>query len=210
MAHGFALGRPLANYAATAAPTTGDDADDGYGVGSFWHDTTNDVAYVCLDATAGAAVWYQISDKWPEVYAVTTGDQTSISSTTYTDVTNTGLAVAASAKYEFQFLLICDANATTTGLDVACNGPSSPTSICYEQVYWTSATARTERCATAYDNNTASTGSNGTAAKLFEVRGILVNGANSGTLIARIKAESGSSGTVNVRTGSFGRLKRLA
>jgi hypothetical protein len=61
MAHGFALGQPLANYAATAAPTTGDDADDGFGVGSLWHDVTNDRAYVCLDATVGAAVWRRIS-----------------------------------------------------------------------------------------------------------------------------------------------------
>jgi hypothetical protein len=51
------LGLPLCNYAATAAPGTGDDTGDGYGVGSNWYDVTNDDAYVCLDATAGAAVW---------------------------------------------------------------------------------------------------------------------------------------------------------
>lgn len=47
------------NYAATAAPTTGDDSGDGYSVGSRWIDTTNDLSYVCLDATLGAAVWGQ-------------------------------------------------------------------------------------------------------------------------------------------------------
>lgn len=45
------------NFAASAAPTTGDDTNDGYAVGSRWIDTTNDKAYVCLDATASAAVW---------------------------------------------------------------------------------------------------------------------------------------------------------
>lgn len=45
------------NYSATAAPTTGDDADDGYGVGSIWIDLTGDDVYMCVDATAGAAVW---------------------------------------------------------------------------------------------------------------------------------------------------------
>ncbi len=42
---------------ATTAPTAGDDANDGYAVGSLWIDVTNDVLYVCVDATATAAIW---------------------------------------------------------------------------------------------------------------------------------------------------------
>lgn len=45
------------NLSASAAPTTGSDSDAGYAVGSRWIDTTNDRAYVCLDASVGAAVW---------------------------------------------------------------------------------------------------------------------------------------------------------
>ena len=41
----------------TAAPTITDDSGDGYAIGSRWYDTTGDREYVCLDATAGAAVW---------------------------------------------------------------------------------------------------------------------------------------------------------
>lgn len=47
----------LHNLAATAAPGVGDDSADGYAVGSRWIDTATDAEYVCLDATAGAAVW---------------------------------------------------------------------------------------------------------------------------------------------------------
>lgn len=47
----------LNKYNGTAAPTTGDDTADGYSVGSRWIDTTNDRAYVCVDASLGAAVW---------------------------------------------------------------------------------------------------------------------------------------------------------
>lgn len=50
------------NLAAGAAPTATDDSAAGYAVGSVWIDTTNDNAYVCVDATATAAVWYQINN----------------------------------------------------------------------------------------------------------------------------------------------------
>ncbi len=46
------------NYAATAAPTAGDDfATDGYEVGSKWFDITNDRIYFCIDSSTGAAIW---------------------------------------------------------------------------------------------------------------------------------------------------------
>ena len=47
------------NIGAGAAPTVNDDTTSGYSVGSKWLDTTNDNAYVCLDATNGAAVWIE-------------------------------------------------------------------------------------------------------------------------------------------------------
>lgn len=50
-------GVALNNTSGTTAPTINEDSGDGYSVGSQWFDTTNDLAYVCLDATAGAAVW---------------------------------------------------------------------------------------------------------------------------------------------------------
>jgi hypothetical protein len=49
------------NYAATAAPSVTDGVLIGYHVGSRWIDTTNDKAYICLDATSGAAVWTEVT-----------------------------------------------------------------------------------------------------------------------------------------------------
>ncbi len=45
------------NLIATTDPTTGDDTGDGYAVGSRWINVTSDEEFVCLDATAAAAVW---------------------------------------------------------------------------------------------------------------------------------------------------------
>jgi len=53
----LAAGTVLSKLDATEAPAVGDDEGDGYEVGSRWIDVTNDKEYVCLDATAGAAVW---------------------------------------------------------------------------------------------------------------------------------------------------------
>lgn len=54
---------PLSNYDATEAPGVGDDSADGYAPGSRWVDVTNDKAYVCLDATVGAAVWVEVMER---------------------------------------------------------------------------------------------------------------------------------------------------
>lgn len=61
-------------YGATAAPTTGDDSDDGYGVGSVWIDTTTDKAYICVDSTPAAAVWYETGGGGASSPLTTKGD----------------------------------------------------------------------------------------------------------------------------------------
>lgn len=49
------------NLSAIVAPTVNEDSGDGYAVGSFWCDVTADDAYICLDASVGAAVWKKIT-----------------------------------------------------------------------------------------------------------------------------------------------------
>jgi hypothetical protein len=51
------------NFAATGAPTANDDTSVEYQVGSVWIDTSASPreAYLCVDATAGAAVWVNTS-----------------------------------------------------------------------------------------------------------------------------------------------------
>jgi hypothetical protein len=56
-----ALATIQCNFTAVVAPAVTDDSGDGYAVGSFWVDTALDDAYICCDATLGAAVWKQIT-----------------------------------------------------------------------------------------------------------------------------------------------------
>jgi len=55
-------GEPWArsNLAATVDPGNDNDVDEGYAVGSLWNNTTSDQAFICTDATDGAAVWRQV------------------------------------------------------------------------------------------------------------------------------------------------------
>lgn len=48
-------------FDATVAPTINNDTTEGYVVGSRWVDITNDIAYICVDNTDGAAVWIDIT-----------------------------------------------------------------------------------------------------------------------------------------------------
>lgn len=51
-------GLPLNNYSATTDPTVNDDSGDGYSPGSIWYNSTGTgEAFLCVDATLGAAKW---------------------------------------------------------------------------------------------------------------------------------------------------------
>jgi hypothetical protein len=69
----------LDKFDATVAPTVNDDSNSSYSVGSYWHDITADHAYVCVDASVGAAVWRQIS-------IVAHGDLADVGSNTHAQV----------------------------------------------------------------------------------------------------------------------------
>jgi hypothetical protein len=139
--------------------------------------------------------------------AIKTSDQTLIG-TSFATVTGLSLALEAGKSYAFEFGLICDSDATTTGIDVAITGPASPTTLNYTAEHWTSATAKAFRGATGYDDNAASAGSCGTARRLYVMRGVIVNGVNAGNLSPRAKREAVGTGP-NVRAGSYALLTAL-
>lgn len=50
------------NASSASAPGVTDDADAGYKVTSLWVKSTGEI-YICVDATAGAAVWTELDPK---------------------------------------------------------------------------------------------------------------------------------------------------
>jgi len=52
---------PQNNYIATTDPTSSDDNTQGYSQGSKWYNTVSGEAYLCVDASTGAAVWVLVS-----------------------------------------------------------------------------------------------------------------------------------------------------
>lgn len=66
----FAAGDPIPGrrknvWDASAAPGASDDATRGLSVGSLWIDQTGETAYICADASAGAAVWVELAGGGP-------------------------------------------------------------------------------------------------------------------------------------------------
>ena len=61
---------PKNNLIATTAPGVSNDNTEGYSAGSRWIDITGDKAYVCLDASTGAAVWTETTQTGVEGYGV--------------------------------------------------------------------------------------------------------------------------------------------
>lgn len=69
---GLVTGKVSSNLGASAAPTVNDDSGDGYSPGSFWVNTASDLAYICVDASSGAAVWKQVTHGTPKANYIAT------------------------------------------------------------------------------------------------------------------------------------------
>lgn len=65
------------NVTGTTPPSITNDSSEGYSINSAWYDLTTGTAYVCVDATVGAAVWKKITNNFG-TSDETTGDVTAV------------------------------------------------------------------------------------------------------------------------------------
>jgi hypothetical protein len=96
------------NLTATAPPAVTDDVNAGYSVGSVWIDTSADERWVCLDDTAGSAIW----DK------STVGTASEVVNTPAGNITSTNVQ---SALNELDTLKGSQAQQTTNTSNIASN-----------------------------------------------------------------------------------------
>lgn len=116
------------------------------------------------------------------------------SATGFADVTGLSFAVVANAKYWFYFFIVYQTVATTTGINLAVNGPASPGFLEYQRNTWQTTTGVDQGSARAYDVAGASASvdaaNTNTPASL---EGMFSNGANAGTFILRVASEVDTS-----------------
>ena len=123
-------------------------------------------------------------------------------------------SVAASGVYEFDAYIIWQSDtASGGGLAAGVTGPASPTAVDYLLAIQnnTSGTASTTTLTLSHEIGFGSRGiANApvTSANLYaRLTGVVVNGANSGTVA--IQAQHNSVGTITIKAGSFIRWKKI-
>ena len=92
---GTAVTIPVAKKSTnTVAPTVDNDSSEDYSVGSLWINTTDNVIYICLDPSAGAANWREIGR------SLTVQDEDNVITTAATKFTFVGAGVTSSGDGE--------------------------------------------------------------------------------------------------------------
>lgn len=135
------------------------------------------------------------------------GADESFTATTLADVAGTALTMAANADYEFDYLVIFQTAATTTGIWLALNGPTGLIELSALVETQTAPTTWSSAVHLAY-NGGATTASIDAAntRRIARIRGIVRNGTTAGNLVLRAASEvSGSA--VTIKRGTIGVLK---
>lgn len=136
-------------------------------------------------------------------------DQSANTNVALADVTGLTFPVAANTAYTFEFYVFYAAQATTTGLVLAVNGPLLPGHVRYGLHLPTTATAFFSAGATAYDAALVATATPSTTVPhMAMLVGSVENGPNAGTLALRMRSEVNLS-NATIQRGSWGRLHAL-
>lgn len=132
----------------------------------------------------------------------TLGSDFTTSSATFVDVTAFSVSLAANTTYHFSADIIFQSANILNGINISINGPASPTKVVFSREIAATTATRNYEGINAYDGGTA-TGTIDTANADREawMRGVIVNGANSGTLIVRVHSETGGT-NVKIIAGS--------
>ena len=136
----------------------------------------------------------------------TTTDRSN-ATTSFADVADLTFSIAANEVVSFSFHLMILSSASTVGVQLAVNGPASPTAVNVMAEIYTTATGTVVVPQTAYDTTTGQPTAGVATRVPAYVYGTIENGATAGTVALRLRAEV--SGTVTVVRGSWGEVWHL-
>jgi hypothetical protein len=122
---------------------------------------------------------------------------------TAVDITALAIPIAANAVRCFRIVLVTDAAAATTGVQLALNGPAGAAAITARIESPTAANlAPAVLYVNAYETFLANTASPGTTRTISIIEGVVRNGATAGSIVPRIRSEVAGS-AVAARAGSY-------
>ena len=136
-------------------------------------------------------------------------DQT-IATTTLTNSTDLKFDVRANTDYLFEFFLIHQSAASTTGLKVAVTVPASPTYVAYRtEISVTDSANGTDNVESqtftaSAGTHTAANQIGAAANSLAIVKGVLSNGTTAGKLQLQFAGDAAAN--ITLKKGSYGRL----
>lgn len=135
------------------------------------------------------------------IYATFKSSNQDNSTTSYADVSDLSVEVGANDTYAIQWFLTASAAATTTGIQLAVNGPASPTLFVATILCYTAVGTPVVTNVTAYDTGLDLTSSAGTAPVNCTITVNLINGSTAGVVAARVRSEVDTS-AVTIYAGS--------
>lgn len=152
-------------------------------------------------AAAAALLAFSLGQNLPTFVFKDDGSQTN-STTNYANVADLTVDVLANSTYRMQWIIVASAAATTTGIQLAVNGPANTALFVATITCFSAVGTPASLNVNAYDTGLDLTDSAGTTVVQCTILVTITTGANDGgTVAARVRSEVGGS-AITIYNGS--------